>query len=337
MKFHFNKILLALGMIIPSILVSACSEKEEVIHISTGSRAWLGVHVKDISERRLNNLKLDYGLEVIKVYKDSPAEEAGLEVEDILLKINDKPLEKVSHLTDIVNDTEIDEKIKITYLRNGEQLEAEATMSKRDRRVIVLGDRHKDLEYFTSDRKYAWFGVATSNLTDQLREFFNVPKYSGILVKEVIEDSPAEKYGVKAGDVIIKFGRKEIEEPRDLVRAIKRYDPDEEVEVTVIRDKKEMVLKVVLEEGKGRFPRHFSFHPERFEVMVPDMEIEIPEMHIEIPEIDVERLEELHELEDKVKEEMELHSEELEEQLEELEEELKEIKIHTRHRKSAVI
>jgi C-terminal processing protease CtpA/Prc len=337
MKYHINRILLILGMIIPSILISACSDKEEVIHISTGSRAWLGVHVKDLSERRLNNLKLDYGLEVIKVYKDSPAAEAGLEVEDILLKINDRPLEKVSQLTDFIHETEVDEKINITYLRNGEQLETEATLSKRDRRVIVLDDKHRDLEYFVSDRKYAWFGVATSKLTDQLREFFNVPEYSGVLVKEVIEDSPAEKYGVKAGDVIIKFGRKEIEEPSDLIKAIKRYDPDEEVEVTVIRDKKEKVLKVVLEEGKGRFPRHFSFHPERFEVMVPEMEFEIPELHIKIPEFDVEKLEELRELEDKVREEMELHSEELEEQLEELEEELKEIKIHSLNRKSAVI
>jgi membrane-associated protease RseP (regulator of RpoE activity) len=337
MKNPISKLLLILGMIIPSVLISACSDKKDVIHISTGSKVWLGVHVKNIPERRLTNLELDYGLEVIKVYEDSPAEKAGLKVGDILLKINGSSLEKVSDLSDLIRDKEIDDKVDITYLRNGKKLETEAVMSKRDRRIIVLDGKHKDLRYFVNDRKHAWLGVQTSNLSDQLREYFNVPDYLGILVKEVQKNSPAEKYGLKAGDIIIKFGRKEIEDTRDLYRAIDRYDPEEEVEIKIIRDKKEKVLTVTLGEGKGRFPRHYSFHPDKFEVYVPEMDIEIPEIEIEIPEIDIESLEELHELEDRVREEMELHTDELNEELEKLEKELKEIKIHTRHRKSAVI
>jgi hypothetical protein len=225
----------------------------------------------------------------------------------------------------------------ITYLRNGKELETEATLSKKEKRVFVWDGKHKDLHYFVSDKKHAWLGVSTSNLTDQLRQFFNVPEYLGVLVKEVVEDSPAEEHGLKAGDIIIKVGRKEIENAQDLMRVIERYDPGEEVEVKIVRDKKEKTIKVTLGEGKSRFPRHFSFSPEKLEVYVPEMEFEIPEMHIEIPEIDKEELEELHE---KMREEIELHSDELNEELEELEkelEELKEIKVRTRHRKSVVI
>jgi membrane-associated protease RseP (regulator of RpoE activity) len=337
MKHLFSKILVIAAIIIPSVLLSACSEKKEVIHVSSKSNVWLGVKVKDIPERRLKNLKLDFGLEVIKVFKDSPAEEAGLKVEDILLELNGKPLENVNRLRDIIGDMEIDDKIKINYLRNGEELEAEATLSKKNKRILVLDGKHKDRKYFVADEKRAWLGVLTSGLTDQLREYFNVPEYLGVLIKEVQEDSPAEKHGLRAGDVIIQVGRKEIEDSHDLSRAIDRYEPGEEVDVKIIRDKKEKSLKITLGEGKARFPRHLSFHPYEFDVYVPDMEIDIPEMHIEIPELDAEELEELHE---KMREELEIHSDELNEELKELEEELeelKEIKIHTRHRRSAVI
>jgi membrane-associated protease RseP (regulator of RpoE activity) len=340
MKYPISKIFLVLGILIPTFLLSACSDKTEVVHISAKSKVWLGVHAKNIPERRLDNLKLDYGLEIIKVYKDSPAEKAGLQVDDILLKINGLPLKNVAKLSDLIKDMEVDEEIKITYIRNGKELESQATLSKSDRKIYVLGNKHKPFEHFVLNDKRAWLGVSTTKLTDQLRQFFNVPEYLGILVKEVIEDSPAEKYGLKAGDIIIRVGKKDIEDHQDLMRAIDRYDPGEEVEVKIVRDKNEKTLKVILEEGKGPISRHLSIHPENFDVYVPEMEFDFPEMHIRIPEIDVESFEELEEIEEKVREEMESHSDELNEELEKLEEELQElkkIKIHTRNRKSAVI
>ena len=53
MKNNLYKSLLLFGIIIPTFLFSACSEKSEHIHISSKSKVWLGVQVKDIPERRL--------------------------------------------------------------------------------------------------------------------------------------------------------------------------------------------------------------------------------------------------------------------------------------------
>jgi serine protease Do len=318
MKYDFYKSLLFIGIIIPTFLFSACSEEPEHIYVSSSPKVWLGVNAKNISERRLDNLKLDYGIEVAKVYKDSPAENAGLQEEDILLKINGNPLEDVDKMIDLVKDMEIDEKISITYLREGKELETEAIMSKRKRNTFVWNDKNKNLEHFVSDDKSAWLGISTEKLTDQLRQYFNAPEYLGVLIKEVVEESPAEKFGLKAGDVIIKVGNKEIEDSRDLRKAIDRYKPGEEVEVKIIRDKDEKILKVTLGESKGRFRQHFSFSPDRFEV--------------DIPEIDID-LEELEELDERIKDEFEKHSDELEE----LNRELKRIKIHTNHRESIII
>ena len=86
----------------------------------------------------------------------------------------------------------------------------------------------------------------------------------------------------------LPVGKYEIEDTRDLMRAVDRYEPGEEGDVKIIRDKKEKVLKVIFGEGKGRLRHHFSFEPERFEAYAPDIVIEIPEMDFEIPEIDLE-------------------------------------------------
>lgn len=330
MKVTHLKSLLVLGILIPTFLFSACSEKSEHVYITSSPKVWLGVQAKNIPERRLNNLKLDFGLEVIKVYKDSPAEKAGLKEEDILLKINGNSMENVDDMIETIEDMEIDEKITITYLREGKELETEATVSKKKRNTFVWNGKHKNLEHFIYNDKSAWLGVSTEKLTNQLRQFFNVPEYLGVLINEVVEDSPAEKFGLKAGDVIIQVGNKEIEDSRDLMKAIDRHEVGDEVDVKVIRDKKEKTLKVTLGEGKERFRQHFSFRPERYEIRVPDIDIEIPEMDIEIPDIDME---ELREMDEKMKDEFEKHSDEFEE----LKEELKKIKIHTRHKKSITI
>jgi len=327
MKNHLYKSLIILGLIIPTFLVSACSEKSEYAHLSSNSKPWLGVKVKNIQERRLSNLNIEFGIEVTKVYRNSPAEKAGLYVEDIILRINDIPINDVDKLIKIILDTENDEKVKITYLREGKELETDVTISKRQKKVYIWNNQHKNLEHFLSDDKNAWLGVSTENLTDQLRQFFKTPEYLGVLINEVVEDSPADKYGLKAGDVIIKVGKKEVEDTNDLIQAIDRYEPGEEVEVIFIRDKKEQRVTIILGKGKGRFRHHFSFRPEKFEVFIPDMKIEIPD-------IDFEEFEELHE---KIMEEIEVNKEELNEELKELQEELKEIKIHTRHRKSITI
>jgi len=72
----------------------------------------------------------------------------------------------------------------------------------------------------------------------------------GALIEKVIEESPAEKAGLKAGDVIIQINDREIKDYEDLIRTLNYYNPDEKVKVKYSRKGKENTVEVVLGEKK---------------------------------------------------------------------------------------
>lgn len=136
-----------------------------------------------------------------------------------------------------------------------------------------------------------WFGVHIQPLTEQLREFFKVENSAGILVSEVVEDSPAETAGLKAGDVIVKVEREKIEETDDLVEVIRESDAGDEVTVKIIRDGKRETLSATLESREtDRGPPVAWFHGD------DDEDIEVFRM----PKLSVPGMEEYKSLRDEI-------------------------------------
>ncbi len=162
------------------------------------------------------------------------------------------------------------------------------------------------------------------SLTPQLREYFGVDEEIGVLVSEVAEDSPAEKSGIKAGDVIVEVEDETIYSKSDLAEVVRDFDPGDEIKIEFVRDRDEESIRVELGEAKVSKFRYFGHKPNRIEVIVPEMDIEIPEIEFELSEIDREELENLQ---IEIKEEMKYHNEELKEHMEELQEKMKEIRI----------
>ncbi|MBM7615537.1 serine protease HtrA [Alkaliphilus hydrothermalis] len=70
----------------------------------------------------------------------------------------------------------------------------------------------------------------------------------GIYIGEIIADSPADKYGMMVGDVIIKIGENEVKTMGNLQKELYKYRPGDEVAVTVIRNGKEQVINITFEE-----------------------------------------------------------------------------------------
>ncbi|MEW5802398.1 MAG: Do family serine endopeptidase [bacterium] len=101
-----------------------------------------------------------------------------------------------------------------------------------------------------------WLGLVIQKVTPDLAKSFGLKENKGALVTEVVDGSPAEKAGLKQGDVVISFNGKEIREYTDLSRFAGLTRPGTKVQLEIIRDMKKKVITVEVatfssEEAKG--------------------------------------------------------------------------------------
>jgi len=95
-----------------------------------------------------------------------------------------------------------------------------------------------------------WLGVSLQQITKELAESFKLPSAEGGLVGSVVKGSPAEKAGIKRGDVIIEFDGKKISKMRSLPSIVAMTPIGQKVKIKVIRDGKVKTLKAKIEEMK---------------------------------------------------------------------------------------
>jgi serine protease Do len=107
--------------------------------------------------------------------------------------------------------------------------------------VAVIGQ----LREFGETRR-GWIGVRIQAVDDQIAETLKIGRARGALVAGVTEKGPAEAAGMKTGDVIIRFDGQDIAEMRDLPRAVAATAVNKEAEIVVLRDGKEVTLKITL-------------------------------------------------------------------------------------------
>lgn len=98
---------------------------------------------------------------------------------------------------------------------------------------------------------HGWLGIAFQEVDSNLAQSFGLDRPYGALVAQVVPGSPAEKSGLKTGDVLIRFNGQDISEATELPQLVGQLKPGEKVEVTFIRQKKQMSLKVEIGENKN--------------------------------------------------------------------------------------
>jgi len=125
----------------------------------------------------------------------------------------------------------------------------------------------------------SWLGVAIQDITEELARSFKLPRKSGALVTEVSKDSPAEKGGLKKGDVIIRFAGKPVVEVTDLRNQVAMSSPGAKIELTLVRDEKEQTLTVQVEEQPADMTRLGSAPDQRlFQKMGMSLQDLTPEL-----------------------------------------------------------
>ncbi len=99
-----------------------------------------------------------------------------------------------------------------------------------------------------------YLGISMQDIDANLAKHFNLPDQNGALVNDVIQNSPAEKAGIKSGDVIVAFNGKPITDGQDLRLTVSDSSPGSSATVKLIRNGVPKTLTVTLGELPKEFP-----------------------------------------------------------------------------------
>jgi serine protease Do len=93
-----------------------------------------------------------------------------------------------------------------------------------------------------------WLGVSIQDVTSDLADEFGVKDQKGALVSGVMKGSPAEKVGIKQGDVILQYNGRLVEDTGHLRNMVSQTPIDAKVKIKLFRQKKEIVVEVMIAE-----------------------------------------------------------------------------------------
>jgi len=93
-----------------------------------------------------------------------------------------------------------------------------------------------------------WLGVSIQPLTPELARGFGLKEAKGVLISDVVQDSPADRAGIAAGDIVTEFDKKKVETPQDLQKGVALTPPGKGVPLKVWRDKGEKTLEIKIGE-----------------------------------------------------------------------------------------
>jgi len=96
-----------------------------------------------------------------------------------------------------------------------------------------------------------WLGISIQDLTDDLAAGFGASGKGGVLVADVMKDSPAESSGLKAGDIIVDLAGTPIKDVTELQKRVAAVPPGQSLAMTVLRDRKPTKLTVKVGEQPG--------------------------------------------------------------------------------------
>lgn len=97
---------------------------------------------------------------------------------------------------------------------------------------------YKDLLAYGRVHK-PWIGIFLQDLTPQLVRYFGLSEGKGMLISRVIQDSPADRAGLREGDILVRIGDRDVEGRESYLTLIERYRVDEKIPLVFLRDGKE--------------------------------------------------------------------------------------------------
>lgn len=252
--------------------------------------SFLGVYAEDIDKEKFGRygLREAKGVGVTKVVSGSPAEKAGLRKDDVIVRFENENVTSVRKLNRLVSEVAPDQTVRLVISRAGSEQELSVTLAKRNNYANTMElfkrqapgvwtlprDGDNDGFVFALGR-HRRIGVGTMGLTKQLADYFGIADGKGVLVTSVVDDSPAAKAGLKAGDVITAVDGEKVEGAGDLSRALNKKK-EGDVTLTVVRERNQRSITLTPKESGALQPGTMT---------IPDIDVTMPNVNIRMPRI----------------------------------------------------
>ena len=191
---------IGLGFAIPSKI--AQHVLPQLIENGKVERAWLGISMGSVDSDLAEKLNFDAprGAHVVAVGKNSPAEKAGIQPEDVIVEFDGETVRDSSHLMHLVGASQVGEVVKVVVLRDGkEETELTVKLEKRTEEVIAKLNEERQDELEKED----FAGIRVQSLTPAIAERYGYAANEiGVIVTDVAKGSDAEEKGIKPGHLI---------------------------------------------------------------------------------------------------------------------------------------
>lgn len=207
------------GFAIPSNMIKKVMN--DLIEKGYVVRSWLGVYIQPVDDKTARALDLSNrdGALVSEIVPDSPADNAGMQIQDVIIEFDGKKITDPSHLKNVVSSTPPGKRSKLLIVRDGNR----KTIN------ITLEELEQDAQTFaTAINANMSLGIEVRNISSSLAERYEIdPESTGVLVTDIDKKSNAYEAGIRTGDIITRVGTKRVTSSkifRNLVEDLKEQD-----------------------------------------------------------------------------------------------------------------
>jgi len=224
----------------------AASSIEQLLEFGRVSRGFLGVNIQSVSRDQAEAFELDRpaGALVTRVEPESPADRAGIEVGDVILRFNGETLEVHTDLPPLVGMVRPGTEVDVDISRWGEDITLSVEIEEREELGMAEDGRSEDSAPPSND-----LGLAVEPLDEEMRRRIGNPE-GGVLISQVESDN-AYRAGIRRGQVILMINNQSIDSVDDFEDIVASLD-----------DSRTVALLLHLPNGNTTF---VAYQPESFE------------------------------------------------------------------------
>ena len=204
---------------------------EQLITRGKVVRGFFGVMPADVTPEDAQRLKVKQGALITSVTEGSPAAQAGIQVEDVVVEYNGKPVKGEVDFRDMVARTEPGTVVPVKIVRNGREMTLRVKVGEAPEVDEQTRQRERTQE---SGRK---LGISIERLTPDLVERFRLPRDTqGVVIIEVVPGSAADDAGLAVGDVILQVDGQRVNNVDEVHRIVSSHKSGDTV-IFIVRTK----------------------------------------------------------------------------------------------------